>query len=403
MKVLQFVTRLDLGGAQEICLDLSRELLREGHEVHLLTGAGGELLEDARRTPGLVLHAWPDWVHPIRPLADLRCAWRLLRLLRHERYDVLHTHSSKAGLVGRLVAAVVRTPRRVIHHVHGWSFNALQPALVRYACVALERLAARPGFLLLACGEDVAEAGRRAGVGRELDRRVVVNGIDRRPHLRRHDRRSVRRRLGLARGDLLFLQLGNLKPQKDPLNFARAAVEAGRRTRRARFWICGDGPLTPEAERIAAAGGLATRFRVLGWRRDVDQLLAGADVLVLTSRFEGLPIALVRGMTAGLPVVATAIDGTREVVQQGRSGLLVPPQDFAATAQAMVALARQAGRRRRMGRLGRRLSGRFRSQRATRQTLDLYHEAQPRSERQGVRWSRTSKVAATTWPSGSRA
>ena len=380
MKILQFVTRLDLGGAQEISLDLCRKLLDQGHQVHLLTGTRGELMPDARRIPGLVLHAWPDWVHAVRPLSDLRCLRRLTRMLREERFDLLHTHASKSGWIGRLAAAMSRTPLRVIHHVHGWAFNAGQPAAVRAAFVLMERLAARPGFLLLACSRATREQGRRFRIGRDSDRRVVVNGVWRPPELRKRDRTAIRRRLGLGRRDVLFLQLANLKPQKDPLTFARAAVEAGRRVRRGRFWIAGAGPLQPEAERIAADGGLGRRFRVLGWRRDVTDLLAAADVLVLTSRFEGLPMAVLRAMAAGLPVVATAVDGTPEAVQHGRTGFLTRPGAVNEIADALIRLAHDPALRRTMGCAGRERSARFTAQRATRETLAIYRETQVQSE-----------------------
>lgn len=393
MKVLQFVTRLDLGGAQEICLDLCRRLLALDHEVHLLTGASGELMSEARGMRGLVLHDWPDWQHSIRPLADLRCGIRLMRLLRREQFDLLHTHSSKAGLVGRLSALAARTPARVVHHVHGWSFNESQPAPLRAVYVALERLAARKGFLLVACSQATAEQGHLFRIGRQLDRRVVVNGIARRANLKRRDRTAIRRRLGLGRRDLLFLQLGNLKPQKDPLTFARAAVVAGGRLRRARFWIAGAGPLRQEVERVAAAGGLGDRFRVLGWRRDVDDLLAGADALVQTSRFEGLPMAVLRSMAAGLPVVATAVDGTPEAVAHGRTGYLVQPGQPEAVARAMIDLARRPAQRRRMGRAGRARSADFTVERAARQTLALYGE-RDRSSRPVA-----SAVEGETWAS----
>ena len=375
MKVLQFVTRLDLGGAQETCLQQCRLLLERGHEVHLLTGEGGELLVDARRVPGLRLRIWPEWRHPVRPLRDLRCFVRLTRLLREERFDLLHTHSSKAGLLGRLAAALAGTPPRVIHHVHGWSFHSSQPRLLRLAYVMLERLAARPGFVLLACSRATNRQGQNAGIGRDADRSVLFCGIDRRPHLRRRNRRALRRRLGLAGSDVLFLQLGNLKPQKDPVTFARAAVEAGSKLRRGRFWIAGDGPLGPAALAIARDGGLGRRFRLLGWRRDVGDLLAAADVLVLTSRFEGLPIAVLRGMAAGLPVVATAVDGTPEAVEEGRTGYLVPQADPGAVAAAMVALGRNPNLRRRMGRSGRGRSVRFSAHRAAVLTLALYAQS----------------------------
>ena len=374
MKILQFVTRLDLGGAQEICLDLCRLLLAQGHTVHLLTGAAGELMDQARRIRGLTLHAWADWQHPVRPMRDLRCSLRLFRLLRSERFDLLHTHSSKAGLLGRLVAAAAGTPPRVIHHLHGWSFNDSQPRAVRAAFVLLERLAARPGFLLLSCSRATDVQGRRERIGRDRDRRVVVNGVERSENLKRRDREAVRRRLGLGRRELLFLQLGNLKPQKDPLTFARAAVAARDRLRRARFWIAGEGPLRGEVEELVRRERLDGRFHVLGWRRDVDDLLAAADVLVLTSRFEGLPIAVLRAMAAGVPVVATAVDGTPEAVEHGRTGLLVPPGDPDSVAAALVRIGANPGLRRRMGAAARIRSAGFSAGRVTREILRLYRE-----------------------------
>jgi glycosyltransferase involved in cell wall biosynthesis len=374
LKVLQFITRLDLGGAQEICLDLCRRLIERGDEVHLLTGSGGELMEAARRMPGLELHPWDDWRHPIRPGADLRCALRLAAMLRDGGFDVLHTHSSKAGLVGRLTAWLVGRPSRVIHHVHGWSFNESQAPWVRRGFVALERLAARPGFLLLSCGRRTDAQGREHGVGRDADRRVAVNGIDRSPHLRRRPRHALRRRLGLARGDVLFLQLGNLKPQKDPLTFARAALQAGAAQRRGRFWIAGEGPLRDEVESLVREAGMADRVRVLGWRTDVPELLAVADVMVLSSRFEGLPMAVLRGMAAGLPVVATAVDGTVEAIEHGRTGFLVPREDPVALAEALLRLGRSPNLRLRMGVAGRIRSARFASHEAARAALALYAE-----------------------------
>lgn len=372
VKVLQFVTRLDLGGAQEACLDLCASLLARGAEVHLLTGATGELLADARRMPGLTLHAWSDWEHAVRPLRDARCLLRLARLLRRERFDVVHTHSSKAGLVGRLAARLAGTSARVVHHVHGWSFHPLQGEAGHRATVWLERLAARPGFVLLACSQATDAEGRRERIGRDEDRRVIRCGIERGPLLRRRPRAEIRRRLGVAPRDLLVLQLGNLKPQKDPLTFARAAVRAGARLPRARFWLAGDGPLRAEAEALAAQGGLQSRFRVLGWRRDVPDLLAAADLLVLTSRFEGLPLAVLRAMAAGLPVVATAVNGTPEAVRDGSTGFLVPPGDAEATAAAIVRLGRDPGLRRRMGRAGRAASAEFRQARFRQEVLALY-------------------------------
>lgn len=372
MKVLQFVTRLDLGGAQECCLDQCSVLLAQGHEVHLLTAQGGELMPAALRMPGLAVHAWHQWHHAIRPIDDARCLFRLGRFLRDGRFDLIHTHCSKAGLIGRFAAWLAGAPLRSVHHIHGWSFNPTQRPWIRRAFILLEKIAARPGFILLACSEATNAQGRAAGIGNDADRRVLHYGIDRRTNLKRRDRDAVRRRLGLGRRDVLFVQLGNLKPQKDPVTFARAAVMAGRRLRRAHFWIAGDGPLRAAAEAIAAEGGLGKRFRILGWRRDVPEILAAADVLVLTSRFEGLPLAILRGMAAALPVVASSVDGTPEVVEDGVTGLLVGSGDARATAAALAGLGRDPALRRRMGRIGRDRSRRFSFGQAAAGLLDLY-------------------------------
>lgn len=369
MKILQFVTRLDLGGAQEICLDLCERLLEEGNEVHLLTEGQGELLPRAQAMSGLQLHLWPQWQYRIRPSADLGCTRRLVALLQKESFDIMHTHSSKAGMVGRTAAAWARTPTRVIHHVHGWSFNRSQSALKRTAYTMLERAAARPGMLLLSCCYATDRSGREAGIGCDEDRRVVVNGVELRSHRARRPRAEIRRRLGLGLRDVLFLQLGNLKPQKDPETFARAALDVLPRLSRGRFWIAGDGPLRTVVEELA---GDDKRLRVLGWRRDVADLLAAADVLVLTSRFEGLPMAVLRGMAAGLPVIATAVDGTPEAVRDGHEGILVPVGDVDAVAEACLTLGRDPGLRARMGRSARSRSVCFGEKRAIHEVLAIY-------------------------------
>ncbi len=372
MRVLQFVTRLDLGGAQEVCLAQCRRLIEAGHEVHLLTGPGGERMGEARRIRGLVLHVWPDWRREIRPLADLRCLWRLASWLAREPFDVLHTHSSKAGFVGRLAAWIARKPSRVVHQVHGWSFNRSQAAPVRRLCQLAERLVARPGFALVSCSRETARQGLAAGIGRAQDHAVIYCGVERRPFSKRWPRAAVRRRLRAGARDVVFLLVGNLKAQKDPLAFVAAAARVAARLRRARFWIVGDGPLRARVVRAARRYGLGTRLKLLGWRQDVPQLVAAADVVVLPSRFEGLPLALLQAMAAAKPVVATAVDGTPEAVADGWNGRLVPAGDIEALAEAMAALGRAPALRRRMGRRGSEWSRRFDRERALREVFRLY-------------------------------
>jgi glycosyltransferase involved in cell wall biosynthesis len=166
------------------------------------------------------------------------------------------------------------------------------------------------------------------------------SGIDRERYVARDGaREATRRALGYAPDDVVVGSLACLKAQKAPLDFVAAAGEALRSDPRLRFFIAGDGELREAVEREIASRGLGDRFRLLGWRQDVPDVLASMDLFVLTSKFEGLPRAVLQAMAAGVPVVATSVGGTPEVVRDGVTGRLVPPGDPAAAANAIVGLA----------------------------------------------------------------
>ncbi len=339
-RIAHVITRLELGGAQQNTLHCVAEHDRERFEAVLVAGAGGVLDADARAIPGARVHLVPWLKHPISPASDLAGLGRLGRLLREERIDLVHTHSSKAGILGRF-AARRSGARAVVHTVHGWSFNDMQPAPLRRLYVALERAAARRTDRLVTVSRRDRDRGIALGIGTPERYRVLHSGIDpdryRRP---RGLRETVRRRLGYAPEDVVVGTLACLKPQKAPLDVVRAAAEARGSEPRLKFFIAGDGDLRPEVERLAVELGLGDAFRLLGWRRDVPDLLQAMDVFLLTSRFEGLPRAVLQAMAAGVAVVATAVDGTPEVVEDGVTGLLVPPGRPEAAAAAVVRLAR---------------------------------------------------------------
>jgi glycosyltransferase involved in cell wall biosynthesis len=338
-RVLHLITRLELGGAQQNTLYCAAHHDRERFEVELLAGAGGMLDDEARGIADARVGLLPWLKHEIAPARDLEALVRLAAHFRMRRVDLVHTHSSKAGILGRFAARIAGVPA-VVHTIHGWSFNPTQHAARRAAYVGLERMAAGWADRLVAVSARNREEGLRRGIGRPDQYRVLHSGIDaalfREPGA---DRAQLRAELGFDESHLVVGAVACLKPQKAPLDLVRAIAVARAEEPRLRCFIAGDGELRPRLEALIRDEGLEGIVRPLGWRRDVPALLHAADLFLLTSLHEGLPRAVLQAMAAGVPVVATAVDGTPEVVEDGRTGLLVPPGRPDEAARALLRMA----------------------------------------------------------------
>lgn len=335
-RIVHVITRLELGGAQQNTLFSVAHHDRSRFDVHLVAGAGGILDDEARAIRDAGIHLVPWLVHPIDPPRDAIALVRLVALFRELRPDLVHTHSSKAGILGRLAAVLAGVPR-IVHTVHGWSFNPTQSPASRRLYVALERAAATVTDRIVVVAASDREKGLAARVGDPRRYRLLRSGIE--PEIFEAGaarREATRAALGFGPRDRVVGMVACLKPQKAPLDFVRMADAARRRDPALRFIVAGDGDLRPEVEREIDARGLDGVIRLLGWRRDVPDLLHAMDVFVLTSLFEGLPRTVLQAMAAGTPVVATAADGTSEVVADRITGRLVPPGDPAAIADAVL-------------------------------------------------------------------
>jgi len=359
-RVLHLITRLELGGAQENTLFCVRHHDRSRFEVELAAGQGGILDDEAQVIPDARVHLLPYLAHPVRPAGDLLAVLRLRALLRAREIDVLHTHSSKAGVVGRAAAALAGV-RAVVHTAHGWSFNDTQAPGRRRIYVWLERLLSAWTDRIVTVSERDRRRGLELGIGRPESYALIRSGIDIAAYERPvTEPERVRQRLGIEPGQVLVGTLACLKPQKAPLDFVRAAGLAHARDARLRFVVAGDGAEREAVAALVARLGLGDVVRLLGWRRDVADLLHAMDVFALTSRFEGLPRAVLQALAAGTPVVATAVDGIPEVIQHRQTGMLVPPASPRAMAEALVELARDPALRDGCARRGRaRLDGSF--------------------------------------------
>jgi len=352
------ITRLDLGGAQQNTLYCARHHDRDRFDVSVWAGPGGRLDGEALAIPDADVRLLPWLRHPVAPAHDAAAVLRLAAMLAD--VDLLHTHSSKAGILGRAAARLARVPA-VVHTVHGWSFNATQGATTRAAYVALERLAAEGTDRLVCVSEADRAMGLALGIGDASRYRVFRSGIDASLYARdERARERVRRELALDDRTIVVGSVGNLKPQKAPLDFVEAARHAHAEDPRLRFVYAGDGELRVEVEAAIAAASLTGVVRLLGWRDDIPALLAACDLFLLTSRFEGLPRAALQAIAASVPVVATDTGGIAEIVVSGESGVLVPVGDAEAAARAVLRLASDPlGRARLAAEARRRLNGTF--------------------------------------------
>lgn len=346
-RVLHLITRLELGGAQQNTLFCAAHHDRELFDVELLAGQGGVLDAEAAAISDAEVLLLPQLKHPIAPLWDLLALLRLRSHFRARRVDLVHTHSSKAGILGRIAAWLAGVPV-IVHTVHGWSFNETQPVWLRRLYVWLERMAARVTDRIVVVASTNRDKGLAEGIGRLGQYVVVHSGIEAREFDKPDtDRATVRRALGFSDEHVVVGSVACMKPQKAPLDFVRAAHAAHAQDDRLRFFIAGDGELMPAVRALVRELDMEGVVRLLGWRRDVVDLLHAMDIFLLTSLFEGLPRVVLQAMAAGVPVVATEVDGTPEVVEDGVTGLLVPAGETEEAARAVLRLAGDAPLRKR--------------------------------------------------------
>ncbi|GMU80832.1 MAG: glycosyl transferase [Planctomycetota bacterium] len=364
MHICHVITRLIVGGAQENTLLTCEGLHARGHEVTLISGptTGPEGALTARaRAGGYRFIEIPALVRQVSPILDWRALAALRAAYRELRPDVVHTHSSKAGILGRLAAgrpaaAQQRVPA-VVHTIHGMSFNRTQPWAVRAAYSWLERLAARRSDAIVTVADAMIEQTVAAGVCGREKLQTIYSGMEVEQFgPARFDRRAVRREWGIEDDETVVVgSVARLFRRKGYEQLIPIMARAAARDSRLRFVWVGDGAQRAEYETQLAQLGLRDRTTLVGLVRpdEIPRLLAGFDILAHASQWEGLPRAVVQGLLMCVPAVAFAIDGTTEVVLDGCTGRLIPLNDIERFADAVCALAGDRTARARMGEAGR--------------------------------------------------
>jgi glycosyltransferase involved in cell wall biosynthesis len=320
LRVAQVVTRL-MAGAGGVAVRGAVALDPDRYEVVFVIGSGNRLVAEAQAA-GFEVVVMDRLRSEISLVNDVRVRTQLKTYLSAGKFDIVHTHSAKAGALGRLAARDAQV-RRIVHTYHGFPFHEFQSRPKRAAYVRIERSLGKFTDAFLAVGPAVAAEAIRLRIAAPERVRTIGVAVSAGAVPDASDRAEARRLLGVPPGMHVVGTVGRLDFQKAPDDFVNA-LAALNRDDVFGVWI-GDGPLRAQTEKLAARRGLAGRMSFVGERTDVSALLPGLDVFAMASRYEGLPCAIVEAMAAARPVVATAVNAVPNIVIAGETGLLVPP------------------------------------------------------------------------------
>ncbi|MCK5146602.1 glycosyltransferase family 4 protein [bacterium] len=334
-KILHIITNLPIGGAQDNTLLTVEYLPRERYEIHLLYGPEGRWLSRAHSISGIRCIEMPTLVRPIRLFKDVRALIAMTRLIRREKYDIVHTHSSKPGFLGRLAAKLAGTPV-IVHTIHGFPFNDFMSKIKHDFFVNLERWASGLTDKLITVSELNRQKAIKLRLAPAQKFQTIYSGIQFASFDKPVDSEALRKNLNIAKHIKIIGFVGRLSPQKDPLCLVESMPEILRHHPESHFLIVGDGELRCDFEARAHQLNVSENICILGFREDVPQLLRVMDLFVLSSRWEGLGRSLTEALYCGLPCVATAVEGVPELITDSETGRLVPPQNPEALAQAVI-------------------------------------------------------------------
>ncbi|OPX83683.1 MAG: putative glycosyltransferase EpsD [Pelotomaculum sp. PtaB.Bin104] len=355
VKVLQVITLSEMGGAQKIVYHLAAGLDPELFEITVACGPGGELIDWLKNLPQTInIILVPELKRNISLVNDFKALWKLYHLMKRNSFDIVHCHSSKAGILGRTAAYLTGTSK-IFFTVHGWGINEYQSEPVRLFYSWVERLAGAVSSRIVCVSENDLVRGRSLRLARDDKFMVIYNGM---PEPKKQAG-VLRRKLNVRKEDIIVGTVARLANQKAPLFFLEVAGRMienhgnNSDSDQLYFVLIGDGPLRSDCEEFIERSGLNGRVFLLGTREEAVELVQDFDIFVLFSRWEGLPLTIIEAMLAGKPVVANAVGGVSELVVHQQTGYLISGLDLAAAEKALQDLVFNKDRRLSMGTLGR--------------------------------------------------
>lgn len=351
LNVLHIITKLELGGAQKNTIYSVTNHDRKKYNVFLVSGTEGELVEDAKRIKDAHVILLKELKREISPFYDIYCLFKLWRLFKKYKIDIVHTHSSKAGILGRFAGYLARVPI-IIHTIHGFSFNDYQNFFVKNLYIFLERIAARISDKLIAVTKTDIEKGLLAKVGVDKQYLVIHSGINLDEFSKEYNAEEVKREFNIPLNYKIVGMIACFKPQKAPLDFIRVAKRVKESFSTVKFILVGDGELRREIESLISKLNLNNDIILTGWRKDVARILSSFDILVLTSLWEGLPRVFPEAMAEKKPIVATSVNGAKEIIIDGKNGFLLKPHDIEGISEKVIYLLNNEDIAKKMGEYG---------------------------------------------------
>ena len=328
-RVLHIITEMERGGAQLFTLFTVENLDNDRFDPYLLSNPRGILNGDAQKTLRERFLTVPSLVRPLSPLDDLKALFQIRNMVRSLNSEIVHTHSSKAGILGRWAAKLSAREVKLVHTVHGFAFSPFHGRFSNTVYKTLERLTAPITDLFLFVTDEDRKEAERLGLLKRSSWAIVrsIVGVERFRQAASR-RKELREKMGISLSTPVIGGLFPFKPQKDPLGFIEIANLVHQRLPQALFLVGGDGVLRREMERLIEELGLREWVRLLGWQERAEEFLPLCDTLLLPSLWEGLPQVLVQAMACNTIPVASSVNGTKELLREGRNGLLFSPRDY---------------------------------------------------------------------------
>ena len=336
IKVAVIITKLELGGAQKVAISLCEKLDKNKFETVLICGCGGILDEETKNKIRVIFVK--DLVREISPIKDLKALYSIYKILKQENPNIVHTHSSKAGIIGRLAAKLCGI-QNIIHTIHGFSFNDTQSFLKKNLFIFLEKLGAKFSKYLIPVSIENTTKGLQNNIGKEEKYHYIRLGVDIDNFKNFNDIPSLKKELNLNEQDILVTTIGPFKPQKNLPDFIKIAKDISEKNKSFKFIMVGDGTLRQNFENLIRDYNISNNIFLLGWRRDISNILNSSDIFVMTSLWEGLPISTIEAMCCGLSPIVNDVDGQREIVKDGFNGFLIKPHNIKDCEEKILLLA----------------------------------------------------------------
>lgn len=356
IKVVHIITKLELGGAQGNTLYTVENLDKEKFDVYLVCGKGGILDKKAvnlSKRQNIKLYFVDTLVREINFIKDFLALKDLLFILDEIKPDIIHTHSSKAGILGRIAGHILRlldkNSLKIIHTFHGFGFNEYQKLFVKWFYIILEKFVARFSNILIFVSNANMETAQKYKIGSKEKYLLIRSGIKislyQRTSLDEKLKQKTRQELNVSKQNIVITTIGPFKPQKNLSDFIKLCNNImtsdkleEKIKQRIIFLVAGDGEQRNQLEQLVGAFKLNTKIKFLSWYENIPGLISITDIFVMTSLWEGLPRAAVEALVSGVPVVSYNTDGLKDIIVSDINGYTAPAKKFNLLANYIVEL-----------------------------------------------------------------